>query len=325
MSPNACRSRRSGPFVNAIPPNPFVSIGIPTYNRADVVGRAIDSVLQQQYKPLEIVVVDDGSTDSTRAVLARYEAEGHIRVVEHPKNQGVGAAKNSLLDAMSGDYGGILDSDDELLPGAIDACLRAFREHGPAICQAFGNCVDPGTGELTGHGMDAAGFVRFEDAVCGRFRGEYWQLFRLADLGARRFHPEALTAEGLVWHAMLKEKPGYYIGEPVRRYERRRGDRVSMHRTDARTLHGRMMAYKVYLDAFEHDLRQLCPNRFADLAEELAKWQARGGHRLDATVTLASAVRAAPRWSAVRAAAVVLLPLTISDALAGVWGRRAEQ
>jgi glycosyltransferase involved in cell wall biosynthesis len=311
--------------VSPIPPSPSVSIGIPTYNRADVVGRAIESVLNQQHKPLEIVVLDDGSTDSTRAVLARFEADDRIRVIRHPENRGVGAAKNSLLDAMSGDYGGILDSDDELLPGAIEACLRAFHEHGQTICQAFGNCVDPDNGELTGHGMNASGFVRFEDAVCGRFRGEYWQLFRLADLGARRFHPEALTAEGLVWHAMLKEKPGYYIGEPVRRYERRRRDRVSAHRADARTLHGRMMAYKVYLDVFAQDLRELCPNRFAELAEELAKWQARGGHRLDATVTLVSAIRAAPRWSAVRAAAVVLLPRTISEALAGVRSRGAEQ
>jgi glycosyltransferase involved in cell wall biosynthesis len=304
--------------------NPGVSIGIPTYNRADVVGRAIESVLAQQYEPLELIVVDDGSTDATRSVLARYEADGRIRVVTHRENRGVGAAKNSVLDAMSGEYGGILDSDDELLPGAIDACVRAFGEHGQTICQVFGNCVDAGTSELTGHGMSGPGFVRFEDALRGRFRGEYWQLFQLTDLGGRRFHPEALGAEGLVWHAMLREKPGYYIGQPVRRYDRGRGDRVSIRRPDARTTHGRMMVYKVYLDAFEDDLRRIAPGRYAELAHELAKWQARTGRRLLAAATLADAFRTAPTRSAFRAAAVVLLPRAISDALTVLFTRGTE-
>jgi glycosyltransferase involved in cell wall biosynthesis len=298
--------------------NPRVTIGIPTFNRARVVDRAIESVRSQTYKSLDVVVVDDGSTDATRDVLLRYEADQRVQVIQHDQNRGVASAKNTLLDAMSGELGGILDSDDELLPGAIQACVRAFEGQGDGICQVFGNCIDADSGATTGHGMTDATLVRFEDAVCGRFRGEYWQLFRRGDLGTRRFHPDALTAEGLVWHAMLREKPGYYLGEPVRRYDRGGADRVSTRRPDSRTAYGRMMAYKVYLDEFGRDLLRLCPARFAELAQELAKWQARCGRRAEASATLARAVRASPGWGAARAAAVVLLPRALTDVLSAL-------
>jgi glycosyltransferase involved in cell wall biosynthesis len=81
---------------------PTVSIVTATYNRADTLGRAIDSVLRQTYPDWELIVVDDGSTDRTSEVLSGYTDE-RIRVFKHERNRGVTAAKNTGLDHMQGD------------------------------------------------------------------------------------------------------------------------------------------------------------------------------------------------------------------------------
>ena len=93
-----------------------VTAVIPTYNYARFVGRAIDSVLAQTYPGIECVVVDDGSTDDTPAVLARYA--GRIQVISQP-NRGVSAARNAGIRAARGDGIALLDADDVWKPTKI--------------------------------------------------------------------------------------------------------------------------------------------------------------------------------------------------------------
>jgi len=87
----------------------LVSVIIPTYNRATLLRRAINSVLAQTYRPIEIIVVDDGSTDDTSALLLAYGNQ--IRVFKQP-NQGVSSARNLGLQQAHGEYIAFLDSDD---------------------------------------------------------------------------------------------------------------------------------------------------------------------------------------------------------------------
>ncbi|WP_111406407.1 glycosyltransferase family 2 protein, partial [Meridianimarinicoccus zhengii] len=94
---------------------------VPTYNRAHHVCAAIDSILAQEAPPEEVIVVDDGSTDDTLAVLARYG--DRIRVVAQP-NGGVSAARNAGAAAATADWLTFLDSDDLWRPGRM-ALLRA--------------------------------------------------------------------------------------------------------------------------------------------------------------------------------------------------------
>ncbi len=94
-----------------------VSVIIPTYNRAPLVGEAIDSLLSQSRPPDEIIVVDDGSTDHTADVLAHYGSS--IAVITQP-NAGLSAARNAGLRAATGDLIAFLDSDDRLMPGSIE-------------------------------------------------------------------------------------------------------------------------------------------------------------------------------------------------------------
>ncbi len=94
---------------------------IPTYNRADVLPRAIESVLNQTVQDFELIIVDDGSTDATRSVVQRYaRTDERIRYIEHETNRGVAAAQNTGIDAATGEYVTFLGSDDELKPPFLE-------------------------------------------------------------------------------------------------------------------------------------------------------------------------------------------------------------
>jgi glycosyltransferase involved in cell wall biosynthesis len=93
-----------------------VSVVIPAYNAAWCVGRAVDSVLTQLYADREVIVVDDGSSDTTADVLARYS--GAIRVVTK-RNGGLSSARNSGIRAAAGDLVAFLDADDYWLPAKL--------------------------------------------------------------------------------------------------------------------------------------------------------------------------------------------------------------
>ncbi|WP_255171640.1 glycosyltransferase family 2 protein [Natrononativus amylolyticus] len=90
---------------------PTVSVVIPTYNREEILPRAIDSVLAQTYDDWELLVVDDGSSDDTVDVVRSYE-DDRVRCLEHETNQGANAARNTGIDEVEGEYVAFLDSDD---------------------------------------------------------------------------------------------------------------------------------------------------------------------------------------------------------------------
>ena len=103
----------------------LVSIIIPCFRQAHLLGEAVESVLAQSYPHFEIIVVDDGSPDDTAQVVKRYPSVRYLR----QDNRGVSAARNSGTQASSGTYLVFLDADDRLLPNHLQANLKAFEEH----------------------------------------------------------------------------------------------------------------------------------------------------------------------------------------------------
>ena len=103
-----------------------ISVIIPTYNRRNTLSRAVNSVLNQIYKPIEIIVVDDGSTDGTKEMFS--EMYPLVRYI-YQANSGVSLARNMGIKSASGDWIALLDSDDEWLPDKLDRQVKLLQDN----------------------------------------------------------------------------------------------------------------------------------------------------------------------------------------------------
>jgi GT2 family glycosyltransferase len=120
--------------MKEIPSNTsLVSVILPTYNRAWVLKEAIDSILFQDYPNIELIIVDDGSTDKTPELLASY---GDRITVLTQENRGVSAARNAGIKKSGGELIALLDSDDTWAQGKVSCQVEFFKNHPEAmICQ----------------------------------------------------------------------------------------------------------------------------------------------------------------------------------------------
>ncbi len=107
-----------------------ISVIIPTYNRASLIERALQSVLDQSYPDLEVIIVDDCSSDNTEEVVTGLN-DDRIKFIKHTKNRGANAARNTGIKAASGEFIAFQDSDDEWMPGKLAKQIEAFK-HAPA-------------------------------------------------------------------------------------------------------------------------------------------------------------------------------------------------
>lgn len=114
---------------------PLVSVYLPTHNRAALLRCAISSVLAQEYSNLELIVVDDASTDGTAAVLSEAtEADPRVRVLKRDRAAGPAAARNLAIRAARGDFITGLDDDDRMLPDRVGTLLAAYRDEYSLVC-----------------------------------------------------------------------------------------------------------------------------------------------------------------------------------------------
>lgn len=106
--------------------NPLVSAIITTKNRADLLPRALDSVLEQTYQNLEIIVVDDGSDDETSQIIEEYQRNHSIIAIRNEKSLGSNKARNQGIEKASGEFVAGLDDDDEWHPTRISMLLMHY-------------------------------------------------------------------------------------------------------------------------------------------------------------------------------------------------------
>lgn len=124
--------RYGNPYISVIPlyrskDNPLVSVIMPAYNAAEHIGEAIESVLIQNYRNFELIIVDDGSTDNTRDIVAGFKDE-KIKYF-HKQNAGPSSARNFAIKQARGQYIMPLDSDDMMTPDSIARHLQEFEKH----------------------------------------------------------------------------------------------------------------------------------------------------------------------------------------------------
>jgi glycosyltransferase involved in cell wall biosynthesis len=108
---------------------PSISVVIPAYNRSATIGLAVGSVLRQTVRDIEVIVVDDGSSDDTVAALEAVD-DDRLRIIRHERNAGGSAARNTGIRAATGDWVAFQDSDDEWLPLKLKRQLAAIARFG---------------------------------------------------------------------------------------------------------------------------------------------------------------------------------------------------
>ena len=116
--------------------SPLVSIIIPTHNRADLLPRAIKSVLSQSYTNYEIIVVDDGSVDNTQEVLLKFKSD-KLRFLKNETPKGACNARNKGIQAAAGELLAFLDDDDEYLPTYFEENIKIYD---PKWAYIFSRC-----------------------------------------------------------------------------------------------------------------------------------------------------------------------------------------
>lgn len=114
----------------------LVSIIVPVYNVYPYLEQCLDSLCRQTYQKIEIILVDDGSTDGSGTICDRYaESDSRIQVL-HKKNQGVSAARNDGVDRAGGRYLIFVDADDSIRPELVEVYLQAAEPGVTAVCGA---------------------------------------------------------------------------------------------------------------------------------------------------------------------------------------------
>ncbi len=149
---------------------PTVSVVIPTYNRAHVVGQAIKSVLHQTFQDFEIIVVDDASADNTEEVVKGF-GDPRIHYLRHKQNYGAPQARNSGAEIAQGEYLAFLDSDDLWYPKFLEQQLVALMDLPPTVGMSCCNMMQKmgDSGRVMGPGKRSLTFdenLTHADGIC---------------------------------------------------------------------------------------------------------------------------------------------------------------
>jgi glycosyltransferase involved in cell wall biosynthesis len=247
-----------------------VSTVIAAYNAEHTISQTLDSALSQDWDGHEVVVVNDGSTDSTAAILEKYRKR--IRVVDQP-NQGAAAARNAGVTHARGKYIAFLDSDDLWLPGKLSTMVPALEEN-PKASLAFSeysSVSETGAeypGSFLGHAPSLAEMMislppiltstwvvpremfQRSGGFCKAFRGgqgfeDSWLLLQLRELGEFVYVPERLTRYLVLDGAESADKYSHALGTFISLVNDRYGKRGRSLVRAATSLQCRWMLSKI--------------------------------------------------------------------------------
>lgn len=199
--------------------HPLVSIITPAYNAAQTIDATIDSVMKQTVKDWEMIIVDDCSTDGTRARLARAAAsDARIRVLFLERNSGAAAARNHALDLARGRYVAFLDSDDRWKKDKLEKQLKFMRKYSYTFTFTGYEYISH-EGEPLHKCVRAPRRVTYADMLKNTIVGCLTVIIDREAVGV--FHmPNLRTRQDLAtWLALLKKgRVAYGLDEPLAEY-----------------------------------------------------------------------------------------------------------
>ena len=191
--------------------DPLISVIVPVYNAEKYLDRCVRSILSQTYKNLEIILVDDGSTDTSPEKCDAYAVEDSRIKVIHKVNGGVCSARNAALDVCCGSYIGFVDSDDKIAPEMYENLLSLCKEKG--IVSTIGVYNFDESGSVTVKRSFSDKLITKEEfcsnILCRKDGCAVWcRLFPREVIGNSRFDDDRLNEEILFWMSVIKRING---------------------------------------------------------------------------------------------------------------------
>lgn len=244
---------------------PKVSIIVPVYNAENVLRRCVDSILNQEYTDFELILVDDGSKDSSGAICDEYAGKDARVQVIHKENSGVSHSRNLALDRARGAYLQFLDSDDWITPDATKLFVRAAEENNCDMVIAYfyrvvGERVSP-KGDIEEDGV----LTREEFAAhmmenpADFYYGVLWNKLYRRDIVEKyklRMDTKISWCEDFMFNLeyILHAKRFYALHAPVYYYVKTKGSLVSQGASLSGTIRMKLSVFEYYNKFYKHVL-----------------------------------------------------------------------
>ncbi|MCD7776777.1 MAG: glycosyltransferase [Firmicutes bacterium] len=236
---------------------PLVSIIVPAYNSEKYIARCIDSILNQEYRNIELIVIDDGSTDGTGAILDKYAASDARMRVLHRDNSGVSASRNAGLDEAHGKYIEFADSDDWLTSDATKQLVRIAESEGCDMVIAdfyrvMGNRLSVKGDIDVDHVMDRMEFSSYMiENPADFYYGVLWnKLYRRGIIESHNIRMDVLInwCEDFLFNLeyIRFAKTFYALSSPIYYYVHRRGSLVSQGSNIGKTIKMKINVFEYY-------------------------------------------------------------------------------
>ena len=248
---------------------PLISIIIPAYNIENYIERCLETVQNQTYRNLQIILVDDGSTDRTGEIIdAISERDSRVLAV-HNKNQGVSSARNSGLDIAEGEYIGFVDGDDIIEPDMYQKMLEEAITYKADIVHCgykmvFPNRVDAyyGTGEkrIQNTHKGIVDLLEGKPVEPGIWNKLYYRDI-VSDL---RFEPDIRINEDLLfnYYAFKRSKISVFLDEPYYHYMIRKNSASTSEWNQHKLLDPIIVLEKMYQEENDAELLSFIRNRY---------------------------------------------------------------
>lgn len=176
----------------------MISIIVPVYNVEPYLRKCLDSILDQTYRDLEILIIDDGSTDGSGAICDEYAGKDDRIKVFHTENKGLSAARNLGLDNATGDWIGFIDSDDWIEPDMYEVLIKRAEETGADVVECgFIKDYQLSSEEVSAILRIASGADTLEALIIGEIQGTVWNKIWKKNLFNTNRFPEGQEFEDI--------------------------------------------------------------------------------------------------------------------------------
>ncbi len=239
----------------------LISVIVPAYNIEKYISRCLDSIIDQTYRELEIIAVDDGSTDGTGPILDEYtRKDRRIRVI-HQENMGLSGARNSALEIARGDYIGYVDGDDYIEPDMYEKMLSACEENGAEMAVTAYRQIGEGivNRKFSGKEFVLSREEALDIYICDNrefsiYNSVWSRLYKKEIVEGARF-PLGRNSEDIIYttKAMCALNKCVYVDRPLYNYIAARPDSIMNVRLHDRRLNDEIPFLKEQLEIFKDE------------------------------------------------------------------------